>query len=200
MEVAGLVKLYATFLVLALVHELSHAAAAARRGIGVQRVVLGVGPTVARFRIGPFPVELKPIPLVCFVKLEGGTWDTIDPHTQARIALSGPAANLALGILCLVPYPTAVAAGVLSLILAAMNLVPLPPLDGGMAVHAVLRARYGSAAAEAYRRAGLLALTGITAFLAADLLVKGFGIWAALCAVAGGAIAYAYLRLRGLSR
>lgn len=85
--------LFAQLLAL-LVHELGHAAAAARRCRGTVLVLLGRGPAVTSFAAGRLSVVL------CAVPLATGTVPPGDPSGEvvAFIAVAGPAASLAFAL------------------------------------------------------------------------------------------------------
>ena len=112
------------FLASILLHELGHAWAARREGIEVDSITLWLFGGVAEFK---------------------------DRFSSAgaefRVALSGPLVSIGLGVLfvliALADLPTAVDAvaawlGYINLILAAFNLIPASPLDGGRVLHAAL--------------------------------------------------------------
>jgi Zn-dependent protease len=112
------------FLASILLHELGHSWVARREGIEVDSITLWLFGGVAEFK---------------------------DRFTSAgaefRVALSGPLVSIGLGVLfvliALADLPTAVDAvaawlGYINLILAAFNLLPASPLDGGRVLHAAL--------------------------------------------------------------
>src|SRR5215211_7948501 len=112
------------FLASVLLHELGHSWVARRQGIEVDSITLWLFGGVAEFK---------------------------DRFTSAgaefRVALSGPLVSIGLGVLfvliALADLPTAVDAvaawlGYINLILAAFNLLPASPLDGGRVLHAAL--------------------------------------------------------------
>ena len=112
------------FLASILLHELGHSWIARREGIEVDSITLWLFGGVAEFK---------------------------DRFSSAgaefRVALSGPLISIGLGILfvliALTDLPTAVDAvaawlGYINLILAAFNLLPASPLDGGRVLHAAL--------------------------------------------------------------
>ena len=112
------------FLASILLHELGHSWVARREGIEVDSITLwlfgGVAEFKDRFR---------------------------SPGTEFRVAISGPLVSIVLGILFIViavaGLPTEVDAGAawlgyINLILAAFNLLPASPLDGGRVLHAAL--------------------------------------------------------------
>ena len=112
------------FLASILLHELGHSWVARREGIEVDSITLWLFGGVAEFK---------------------------DRFSSAgaefRVALSGPLISIGLGVLfvliALAELPTAVDAvaawlGYINLILAAFNLLPASPLDGGRVLHAAL--------------------------------------------------------------
>jgi Zn-dependent protease len=112
------------FLASILLHELGHSWVARREGIEVDSITLWLFGGVAQFK---------------------------DRFTSAsaefRVAVTGPLISIGLGVLfvliALADLPTAVDAvaawlGYINLILAAFNLLPASPLDGGRVLHAAL--------------------------------------------------------------
>jgi Zn-dependent protease len=159
------------------VHELSHAVVARRRGIGVRRVGL--------FALGGY-TEMDREPS--------------GPGDELAVAAAGPIASLLLGALlwvgAVVAGASAGVGGVLSLLaainvgVAVFNLLPGLPLDGGRVLRALVWERSGDAlratrvAAEAGRVLGV-ALVAVGAGLG---LAGGDLLIAALSAVAGGVL------------
>ena len=156
------------FFVCLLVHELSHAFVARRRGMSVEGITLWLFGGVSKL---------------------GG--DAPDPATELRVAVAGPAASIALGT-CLAAIALSVPAGELpiaaiawlagiNVVLALFNLVPAFPLDGGRILRSVLWRQWGdrraaTATAASVGRAfgfGLVAL-GIL-FVATGPVVGG--VW-----------------------
>jgi Zn-dependent protease/predicted transcriptional regulator len=112
------------FLASILLHELGHSWVARHEGIEVDSITLwifgGVSEFKDRFRT---------------------------PGAEFRVALAGPLVSIGLGIvfvlIALAGFPSAVDGaaawlGYINLILAAFNLLPASPLDGGRVLHAVL--------------------------------------------------------------
>jgi Zn-dependent protease len=112
------------FLASILLHELGHSWVARREGIEVDSITLWLFGGVAEFK---------------------------DRFSSAgaefRVVISGPLVSIGLGVLfvliALADLPTAVDAvaawlGYINLILAAFNLLPASPLDGGRVLHAAL--------------------------------------------------------------
>jgi Zn-dependent protease/predicted transcriptional regulator len=107
-----------------LLHELGHSWVARREGIGVDSITLWIFGGVAQFndRFASAGAEF-------------------------RVAVSGPLISIGLGVLfiliALAGLPSAVDGaaawlGYINLILAAFNLLPASPLDGGRVLHAAL--------------------------------------------------------------
>lgn len=117
--ISGDLPLFLTIVVCALIHELAHAAAAAKIGYGVERIVLM-----------PYGATLS-------VDLDGAS-----PKDEIRIAIAGPLCNLlvAAAFLALwwcfpILYPYTEAAFAASLSLVVCNLMPALPLDGGKVMY-----------------------------------------------------------------
>jgi Zn-dependent protease/CBS domain-containing protein len=123
------------FLLSVLAHELAHGVVARRRGIDV-------GPITLFFFGGSASFQLE----------------SDRPRDEAAIALAGPVASLAIGILLVLlafagdatGHPAgqtvaviALVLAVLNLILGGVNLIPAYPLDGGRIVRAAVWARKG---------------------------------------------------------
>ena len=112
------------FLASILLHELGHSWVARREGIEVDSITLWLFGGVAEFK---------------------DRFAT--PGAEFRVALSGPLVSIGLGVLfvavALLDLPSAVDGaaawlGYINLILAAFNLLPASPLDGGRVLHAAL--------------------------------------------------------------
>ena len=112
------------FLASILLHELGHSWVARREGIEVDSITLWLFGGVSQFK-GRFT----------------------SAGAEFRVALSGPLVSIALGVifvLIALAHPTSAVDGVaawlgyINLILAAFNLLPASPLDGGRVLHAAL--------------------------------------------------------------
>jgi Zn-dependent protease len=121
------------------VHELAHCAVARRRGLAVKSIIL------------------LPIGGVSQISGLGAS-----PRTERDVAIAGPLASAGLGIACGLLalsvggrlWPPALLAGSwftrlawLNLTLAAFNLLPALPMDGGRVLRAVLAQKGGTARA-----------------------------------------------------
>ena len=120
-------------LVTVAVHELGHLLAL--QCLGVDRATLTLGP-------GGGVIDCAPL----------------DRRQLALTALAGPLASLLWALLLLRPAPMA---ALLSLAVGCFNLLPVPPLDGGMA----LRAAAGETAAKAASALSLGALLALSLLL-----------------------------------
>ncbi len=155
----------ALLLLTVVLHELGHAAAAARFGVRTQRVVLYPFGGVA---------ELRGLPR----SLVG----------EAIVSFAGPAVNFALafGLWALADAvePTLLrAAAAANLLIGAFNLLPIYPMDGGRILLAALTAVIGRVSAT---RWSLVVATGTTlaAFIGGAVardsnvvVVAGFLLW-----------------------
>lgn len=159
----------AAFFVGLLLHELSHVAVARSRGLAVRGVTL--------FALGGVA--------------ETGE-DARDPGSEFLIGVVGPAASAVLGLACLAAdalLPDAGAIlkaalrwlGSINLMLAAFNLLPAYPMDGGRLLRAAIWKATGSrsrgtrsAAAAGQVIAGMMLLAGAVGFMRGG----GFGsLW-----------------------
>lgn len=153
-----------------LVHELAHVAAARSRGLAVRGITL--------FALGGVAEAAE---------------EPRDPGSELLIGAVGPLTSAALAALCLVfasalglPQTAGLALlksaltwlGGVNLALAAFNLLPAYPMDGGRVLRAAIWKATGSrsratraAAATGRFIAGLLVLVGLTGFLTGG----GFG-------------------------
>lgn len=113
-----------------LLHELGHAITARHAGMTIEGITLWLFGGVARFS-GMFP----------------------SARTEFRIAIAGPLVSVALGgLFVFLAWVTALGQavdavllwlGYINLVLAAFNMLPAQPLDGGRVLHAALWARSG---------------------------------------------------------
>jgi Zn-dependent protease/predicted transcriptional regulator len=149
------------FFVTLLAHELSHAVVARRRGLAVRGITL--------FALGGVSETRKNSP---------------DAMTEFKVAIVGPITSALIGCLCLgvawalgwvpltspptPPIAILVWLGYINIALAAFNMVPGFPLDGGR----VLRAVVWWATGDALRSARIAALGGQLVGIA--LMVFGF--------------------------
>lgn len=162
------------FLLGLLAHELAHAVVARRRGVRVERITLWL--------LGGATVIGDQAP---------------DARTELRIAAAGPLTSLAVGGLFVFgtviadhvgAFPMLTASlswlGIANLLLAAFNLLPAAPLDGGRVLHALLwrrggdRRRASTTVGTAGRLLGVLLLAlGLVEILFGGLLA---GLWLTL--------------------
>ncbi|MDF2954412.1 site-2 protease family protein [Candidatus Alkanophaga liquidiphilum] len=114
-----------------LLHELSHSAVAMKYGAKINSIVLFIFGGIAM---------MEEIPK--------------EPREEARIAFAGPAASFAIGGVCLAFYRILgfgsylplglliLSVGYLNVVLAAFNLIPAFPMDGGRILRAMLARKY----------------------------------------------------------
>ena len=111
---------------------------------------------------------------------------------MAKVALAGPAVNLALAALGALAYAGAVAAGLAPVVLTALtgfvfintvlalfNLMPIPPLDGGHVLLALMPSRVASQVRAFYAKVGMLGMLPIMAIA----ILGGGAIMAAAAAL-----------------
>ncbi len=193
--VKGLVAALLFFLSI-LLHEVGHSWVAIRAGIRIRSITLFIFGGLAQMERDPD-----------------------DGRTEVRIALAGPIVSLllalaflGLGALPFVPAGARSVArylGFVNLVLAAFNLVPAFPLDGGRVLRGLLWSRQGkvratrSAAAAGTFFALLLIVLGVVQFLSGNGIG---GVWSVLVGwflkdASAGAYAGARLdeTLRGLT-
>lgn len=127
-------------------HELGHLIAARWLGVPVVNVYVGLGPILWRRKLRQTPsLVLRAFPLGMSVAIPNRrTWDGQPRRPYSHdlwIVAAGPIASLALTLLLFavarwlpMPYDWAyglVGVGLLSTVVAVLNLLPIPGLDGG---------------------------------------------------------------------
>lgn len=123
----GLIWFILTFLLL--IHEYGHAWVMRRLGMRVDRIVIGVGPLL-------FATAQEEIRLLPFLGMAiSDDYAKASLRDRAIAAAAGPAASILLGLFLLLanwimPSWATLIAAKGSLLLAAINLIPLPPFDG----------------------------------------------------------------------
>ena len=198
------------YLVILLAHEAGHLLVARWYGYPVTRLSIGFGPDILRHtdRHGTC-WALAILPLGAYVKIqtdralyaeaqESLIWKTALGR-RAAIWVAGPLANLALGfgIYCftlavfghagLAPsldydLPASIASSLvgLSLAVAIFNLLPIPPLDGGMlaliGIEAVMHKPLSEASQKRFRTLGLASVIG-GSFLSLIYLSASLAFW-----------------------
>jgi len=142
--------LVAVILVVAVEHELGHYVVARRLGIPVKLFAIGTGPVLwQRTLASGMRVELRAFPVGLAVGVPGRRDDDGRPRRsigqEMALAAGGAAASalLTIGLLGFAAligagdppgqplFPWLVMTGLLAGVLAMLNLVPLPGLDGG---------------------------------------------------------------------
>lgn len=120
-------------------HEVGHWVALRRLDVEVKEYWLGLGPAVlkwGRLRVGLLPIggAVVPDPL---------PYAALTHKERMQVALAGPAASLLYGVIALLVFYGSVglqgvqglkSIAMLNFLLAAVNLVPIPPLDGFQAL------------------------------------------------------------------
>lgn len=158
------------FSFLLLIHEYGHLIVCQRENIKVSKVQVGAIPFL-RFKMGGVVHEFGLLPVIGAVHCDLKA-TSIEQH--ARIAAAGPVASVLLGVLLLgtgmlMPAEGRIdfvaLAGEASLYLAALNLIPLPPMDGYPILALALKRRGVVISARAQKRllaAGLAAVVVTT--------------------------------------
>lgn len=169
LALGGLLQQALTAFSVVLLHELAHALAAKARGISLR--------------------EIELLPFGGVARTDGGI--EADPGTEAFVALAGPALNLILAgaawaareLVAALPSEWGRSFIEINAVLAAFNLLPALPLDGGRILRAGLSCRIGLLRATR-RAAGLSKVIAILLGLAGAALL-GTGVAnASLIAVA----------------
>lgn len=134
----GLIWFILTFLLV--IHEYGHAWTMRRLGMRVDKIVIGTGPLL-------FSTKQEEIRLLPFIGMAvSDDYAKASLRDRAIAAAAGPVASILLGLFLLLAYwivpswATLIAAKG-SLLLAAINLIPLPPFDGFTVVEAFLAKR-----------------------------------------------------------
>lgn len=119
-------------------HEVAHALVARLFGVRVTAVWIGLPPrfrTVGRVR--GVRIEIGKLPLGPGVEVDHGAFQLLSAPRRAAFYLAGPLTSFAVAVpLWAAGAPLAAA---ISLIVGAVNLLPLPPLDGALALLGCLR-------------------------------------------------------------
>lgn len=128
----GNIFVFLIYTIVALLHELGHSFAAERRGY-----------------------RLNKITLMPYGAVISGNTEGLKPSDEVAIAAAGPLTNLAVAVLFIAAwwvYPLSYAftdtAAVANLSIAAINLLPVFPLDGGRILLALLSSKIKKSTAE----------------------------------------------------
>lgn len=113
------------------------------------------GHLLAMAQCGAAPRQLELSALGCRIVLPPVP---LTPSQNAAISLSGPAANLVFFLLCVLACHAAAPFALSNLALGLLHLLPIEPLDGGLALHALLEAKLTPAAADRVSRAAAVGL------------------------------------------
>jgi len=163
--IAGALLFFASLLA----HEIGHAVVARREGIGVHHISLWL--------------------LGGLTHLES---NAETPKAEIRIAAIGPLTSAAVGLLCIgIDWQVADTGtagllghvfawvGFLNLLLAAFNMIPASPLDGGKVLAGIIWSRTGSAtgATVTAARVGMVAGAAMVTYGIFNLDGGGYGFW-----------------------
>ena len=183
--------LVAVILVVAVEHELGHYVVARRLGIPVKLLAFGVGPVLwQRTLASGMRLAIRALPLGLAVGVPGRRDEAGRPRRsighEMALAAGGAAASalLTVGLLALAAlvgagqplFPWLVMTGLLAGVLALLNLLPLPGLDGGH-LFLLLLARLGwelspQREAQVHRTGVRLVVVGSTLVLVARLVIR----------------------------
>lgn len=116
---------------LILMHEFGHAVAAQSLGMRVSKISVG-WPVLYRRTSAGIEYEVGLLPWMGYTQVP--RLPNATPDQRALFALAGPAASVLLGVILILfsttPGDYLYIAGHASFTLAAVNLIPLPPMDG----------------------------------------------------------------------
>lgn len=123
-----------------LFHEVGHWLFLKKSKVPVKEVWLGLGPVILnckKLKIGMLPLGAAVVP--CPIQFE-----KISPMEKIKIALAGPAFSLLYALICLIiwffninedyAFKGFLWLAWLNVVIAFLNLLPIPPLDGFRAV------------------------------------------------------------------
>lgn len=118
-------------------HELAHGAVAHSLGAPVKQVVIGLPPVWRRVAtVGGVEIVIGKLPLGLAVGMSGEEFEALPRGDRVLVYLVGIAVNIALtAIFYALDFPLA---ALISFGLAATNILPIPPMDGGQAAMAAL--------------------------------------------------------------
>jgi membrane-associated protease RseP (regulator of RpoE activity) len=134
------------------VHEAGHWVMLSRYKIKVQAFWLGLGPVIIRWG----KINIGMLPIGAALQLVPGEFEKLNPVEKFMAAIAGPMASAIYGVLLLLPtvLDTAMPGrqglyllGQLNLVIAAINMIPMPPLDG-FQVYCALREKFGAPLSE----------------------------------------------------
>lgn len=152
------------------------AIAGAMAGLKPETITIGIGPALIRFRAGSALVRLRPIPWGSAAGFEGDPGPSDEAKLPALfrlprlrrlpVLLAGPALTFATGALLLAAGGRAAAvAGVIGIVQGAFNLLPLPGLNGGFLMLALIEGKEVREPGNLYSaRAVMASLLAIAAF------------------------------------
>ena len=128
-----LVAFYAALVIGITLHELAHAACARWFGYVVDAIHIGIGPVLARVRLGPTNLVLHILPLAGLVRWRPGG-APLTRERRAAVAFAGPLANLVLAIAFWALHGRdpnfAIPAAIANLFTFIVNMVPNPRSAG----------------------------------------------------------------------
>lgn len=118
-------------------HELAHGVVAHSLGAPVKQIVIGLPPVWRRIgSVGGVEIVLGKLPVGLAIGMSGEEFEALPRGDRVLVYLAGIAVNIALtAIFYALDFPFA---ALISFGLAATNILPIPPMDGGQAAMAVL--------------------------------------------------------------
>ena len=139
------------------IHELGHWAEMVRNGIETERFCIGLGKSRRIFG----RIYLGVLPFGASVTPRQDQWQKATPYQRFRVALAGPIASfccggvmLALALLDPGHERSLTTIASMHLVLGMVNLVPIPPLDGWVALAELLSIKQHPLSARAVYWAG----------------------------------------------
>lgn len=159
------------------VHEFGHWWVLRKLHIPVTGISIGAGPAIARYKT----ITLRLFPILVSLHFNPEDWQAAPAKGRLRAALGGPLASLCYAALLAAAGVAESSPGLMSLAslniaIAAINLLPVPPLDGWQAMCACVEWMTGKPLPSKYlqraNRLGNAFIYGIGALLLYRLIFQ----------------------------